>query len=62
MVISKEALLSLANTLPEKIDVEEVFYKIVLLAKVEQAFTESNQAFGQDWDEFKKSWLKEDLS
>jgi hypothetical protein len=47
--------------MPEKVDVEEVFDKILLSAKVEQALLESEQGLGQDWDEFKAEWLKEDL-
>ena len=34
-------------------------YSTVLLEKIEQALLESEQDLGQDWDEFKKEWIKE---
>ena len=61
MIITKDALVNLANMMPEKIDVEEVFDRILVLAKVEQATKESEQGLGQDWEEFKEEWLKNDL-
>ncbi len=61
MVITKDKLQHIVDTMPEKVDVEEVFDKILLSAKVEQALLESEQGLGQDWEEFKAEWLKEDL-
>ncbi|MES2427252.1 MAG: hypothetical protein V4560_09780 [Bacteroidota bacterium] len=61
MVITKNNLQDILNDMPDKIDVEEVFDKILLSAKIEQALNESKQGLGQDWNEFKTEWLKEDL-
>ncbi|MDB5032150.1 hypothetical protein [Mucilaginibacter sp.] len=61
MVITKDKLQDILNNMPDKMDIEEVFDKILLSAKVEQALVESKQGLGQDWDEFKTEWLKEDL-
>ena len=61
MVITKDELLHIVDNLPDKVDVEEVFDKILLSAKIEQALLESEQGLGQDWNEFKEEWLKEDL-
>ena len=61
MVIAKDKLLNILDNMPEKIDVEEVLDKILLSAKIEQALLESEQGLGQDWNEFKEEWLKEDL-
>ncbi len=60
MVIAKDELLHIVNTLPDKIDVEEVFDKIMLSAKIEQALKESDQGLGEDWEDFKTAWLKDD--
>ncbi|MFD2148454.1 hypothetical protein [Mucilaginibacter antarcticus] len=61
MVITKDKLQNILNAMPEKIDVEEVFDKILLLAKIEQALNESEQGLGQDWEQFKSEWLSEEL-
>jgi hypothetical protein len=61
MVITKDKLQNILNDMPDKIDVEEVFDKILLSAKIEQALSESKQGLGQDWNEFKTEWIKEDL-
>jgi hypothetical protein len=61
MVITKDKLQHILNDMPDKIDIEEVFDKILLSAKIEQALLESKQGLGQDWDEFKTEWLKEGL-
>ena len=61
MVITKDKLQHILDTMPDKIEVEEVFDKILLSAKIEQALFESQEGLGQDWDEFKSEWLKEDL-
>jgi len=60
MVITKDKLQDILNNMPEKVDVEEVFDKILLSAKIEQALLESEQGLGQDWNEFKAEWLKEE--
>ncbi len=61
MVITKDKLQNILNDMPDKIDVEEVFDKILLSAKIEKALTESEQGLGQDWNEFKAEWLREEL-
>jgi len=61
MKINKDDLQNIVDELPNKVDIEEVFDKILLSAKIEQALLESEQGLGQDWNEFKKEWLKEDL-
>jgi len=59
MVITKGELLHILNTMPDKVDVEEVFDKILISAKIEQALQESDQGLGEDWEDFKTAWLKE---
>ncbi|MDB5157845.1 MAG: hypothetical protein JWR50_2552 [Mucilaginibacter sp.] len=61
MVITKDKLQHILDEMPEKMDIEEVFDKILLSAKIEQALLESQQGLGQDWNDFKSEWLKEDL-
>ncbi len=61
MIITKDELQNIVNILPDKADVEDVFDKILISAKIEQAIKESDEGLGQDWDEFKQQWLKEDL-
>jgi hypothetical protein len=61
MVITKDKLQYILDSMPNKIDIEEMFDKILLSAKIEQALTESKQGLGQDWENFKSEWLKEDL-
>jgi hypothetical protein len=53
MVITKDKLQSILNDMPDKVDIEEVFDKILFSAKIEQAFSESDRGLGQDWNEFK---------
>jgi hypothetical protein len=60
MVISKDELLHAINGMPDKIDVEDVFDRIMLIAKIEQAVEESEKGLGKDWNEFKQEWLKAD--
>ncbi|MVN21253.1 hypothetical protein [Mucilaginibacter arboris] len=61
MVIAKEKILHLLHYMPDEIDVDEVVDQIKLTAKIDQALEESNRGLGQDWEEFKKEWLNEDL-
>jgi hypothetical protein len=61
MEITKVALQHILDSMPEKADIEEIFDKILISAKIDQALLESEQGFGQDWNEFKEEWLKEDL-
>ena len=61
MKINKDDLQNIVDELPNTVDIEEVFDKILLSAKIEQALLESEQGLGQDWNEFKREWLKEDL-
>ncbi len=60
MVITKDKLQYIVNNMPDKLEIEEVFDKILLSAKIEQALIESEQGLGQDWDEFKAEWLKDE--
>jgi len=60
MIITKDELQHIVDTMPEKIDVEQVFDQIILSAKIEQALEESEQGLGEDWEDFKTSWLKAD--
>jgi hypothetical protein len=48
MVITKGELQHILDTMPDEIDVEEVFDKILLSAKIEQALDESKQGLGED--------------
>jgi len=59
MVITKGELQHILDAMPDKIDVEEVFDKILLSAKIEQALDESAQGLAQDFEDFKTEWLKE---
>ena len=59
MVITKGELQHILDTMPDKVDVEEVFDKILLSAKIEQALEESEQGLGENWEDFKTAWLKE---
>ncbi len=61
MEITKDALINIVGNVQDKIDVEEVIDNILISAKIEQALLESEQGLGQDWNEFKDEWLKEDL-
>lgn len=58
MVISKGELQHILNAMPDKIDVEEVFDKILLSAKIEQALDESAQGLVEDFEDFKLSNTK----
>ncbi|HMG09537.1 MAG TPA: hypothetical protein VK609_13585 [Mucilaginibacter sp.] len=61
MVITKNELQHILDNMPDTINVEEVFDRIILSAKIEQALLESEQGLGQEWNEFKEEWLKEGL-
>jgi hypothetical protein len=61
MVITKNELQHILDNMPDTINVEEVFDRIILSAKIEQALLESEQGLGQEWNEFKTEWLKEGL-
>jgi len=61
MIITKDEMQNIVNTMSAKAEVEEVFDKILLSAKIEQGLLESEQGLGQDWNEFKEEWLKEAL-
>ena len=60
MEITKDELQHILDRLPDRVDIEEVFDKILLSAKIEQALIESDQGLGEDWEDFKTAWLKED--
>ncbi|HEY5326098.1 MAG TPA: hypothetical protein VIJ27_03795 [Mucilaginibacter sp.] len=60
MVITKGELQHILDTMPDKVDVEEVFDKILLSAKIKQALEESELGLGENWEDFKTAWLKED--
>jgi hypothetical protein len=59
MVITKGELQHILDTMPDKVDIEEVFDKILISAKIEKALQESEQGLGEDWEDFKTAWLKE---
>ena len=61
MVITKDKVMDILNKMPERLEVEEIFDKIILSAKIEEAILDSEKGLGQDWEEFKEEWLKEDL-
>ncbi len=61
MLITKKKILHLLEHMPDEIDVDDVIDQIKLTAKIEQALEESSRGLGQDWKEFKKEWLSEDL-
>jgi hypothetical protein len=61
MVITKDKVIDILNKMPERLEVEEIFDKIILSAKIEEAILDSEKGLGQDWEEFKEEWLKEDL-
>jgi hypothetical protein len=61
MVIGKDKVIDILNKMPDKLEVEEIFDKIILSAKIEEALLDSERGLGQDWEEFKEEWLKEDL-
>ncbi|HVS91941.1 MAG TPA: hypothetical protein VHE59_07930 [Mucilaginibacter sp.] len=58
MIITKDELQHIVDTMPDKADIEEVFDTIILSSKIEQALQESEQGLGVDWEDFKKEWLK----
>jgi len=60
MEITKDELQHILDRLPDRVDIEEVFDKILVSAKIEQALIESDQGLGEDWEDFKTAWLKED--
>jgi len=59
MLITKRGLQQILDGMPDKIEVEEVFDKILLSAKIELALEESKQGLGEDFEDFKTAWLKE---
>lgn len=54
MVITKSGLQSIIDTLPEVIDIEVVFDRILIIAKIDQALSELEQGLGKDWSEIKR--------
>ena len=60
MEITKDELQHILDRLPDRVVIEEVFDKILVSAKIEQALIESDQGLGEDWEDFKTAWLKED--
>jgi hypothetical protein len=59
MVIRKDEIQHILDDMPEKVGIEEVFDRILLSAKIEQALQQSEQGLGQDFDDFKEEWLSE---
>jgi hypothetical protein len=51
MLIAKKRLISIVDKLPDNVEVEDVFDKILLYAKIDQALLESEEGLAQDWDE-----------
>ena len=60
MVIAKDKLQDILDNMPEKVEVEEIFDKILLSAKIQQGIDELERGEGQDWEEFKAEWRRED--
>ena len=56
MVITKGELQHILDAMPDKVDVEEVFDKILISAKIERALQESEQGLGENWEDFKKGF------
>jgi len=59
-VITKDRLQDILNTMPEKVEVEEIFDKILLSAKIEQGLADLERGESQDWEKFKAEWRRED--
>jgi len=53
MLTTKDELQHILDTMPDKVDVEEVFDKILISAKIEQALHESEQGLGEEREDFK---------
>ena len=62
MVITKLDLQKILDTMPEKIEVEKIFDRILGSAKVEKNPEGPALGFGQGWEDFKNAWLKEDFN
>ncbi|GAA4926068.1 hypothetical protein [Mucilaginibacter defluvii] len=59
MVITKDKLQQIVDHMPDHVDVQEVFDRIILSAKLEQAEKEIENGEGTDWQDLKKemdSW------
>jgi len=61
MVITKDKLQHILDEMPEKMDIEEVFDKILLSTKIKQALLESQHGLGQDWNDFKSEIAKTEI-
>jgi len=59
MIITKDELQQIVNTMPEKADVEEVFDQILISAKIEQALDQLSKRqylTSEQLDEEIKKW------
>jgi len=56
--MNKDNLQSDLNIMHAKSNIKDSFDEKLLSEKVEQALLESEQGLGQNWDEFKKEWIK----
>jgi len=59
MVIKKDEIQHTLDDMPDNVDIEEVFDRILVSAKIERAIEQSEQGLGEDFEHFKKEWLKE---
>lgn len=62
MVITKVELLKILDTMPDKIEVEKIFDRILGSASIEKNLDGSETGFGQGWEDFKNAWLNEDFN
>ncbi len=58
MVITKDKLQQIVDHMPDHAEVEEVFDRIILSAKLEQAEKEIQEGQGTDWEDIKKEMDK----
>ena len=59
MVIKKDEIQHILDDMPDNVDIEEVFDRILISAKIEAAIEQSEQGLGEDFEDFKNEWLKE---
>lgn len=60
MIIAKDKLEYIVSTMPESVDIEEIFDRILIAAKVEKAIAQSEQGLGRNLEDFKNEWLSEE--
>lgn len=58
MIITKDKLQQIVDHMPDRVEVEDVFDRIILSAKLEQAEKEIENGEGTDWEDLKKEMDK----